>query len=98
MSKASGKLIVGGFVVLLGSAVGIAQVYLPYYSPQSAARREGNTVGKEQKEAEVRPMTPPPFFMNKTQEPRENACHTTSYTLFISLAKSLRLSCSYARL
>mmetsp|Transcript_10105 Transcript_10105/g.20102 ORF Transcript_10105/g.20102 Transcript_10105/m.20102 type:complete len:88 (-) Transcript_10105:931-1194(-) len=53
MSKANGKFIVGGFVVMLGAAVGVAQVYLPYYSPQSEKRRDQNTLGKEQKEAEI---------------------------------------------
>ena len=54
MSKANGKFIVGGFVVMLGAAVGVAQVYLPYYSPQSEKRRDQNTLGKEQKEVSHR--------------------------------------------
>ena len=53
MSKASGKVIVGGVVTMLAVAVGIGQVYLPYYSPQSQLRRDGNTMGKEAKEAEI---------------------------------------------
>ncbi|GMH78472.1 hypothetical protein TrST_g4772 [Triparma strigata] len=50
---ANGKIIVGAVVAFLGAAVGIGQVYLPYFSPQSEIRRDGNSLGKEAKEAEI---------------------------------------------
>lgn len=46
---ANGKVIVGAVVAVLGAAVGIGQVYLPYFSPQSEIRRDGNSLGKEAK-------------------------------------------------
>mmetsp|Transcript_19767 Transcript_19767/g.41278 ORF Transcript_19767/g.41278 Transcript_19767/m.41278 type:complete len:101 (-) Transcript_19767:3-305(-) len=50
----SGKLIVGVLVTGLVGFVGVGSVYLPYMSPQSEARRDGNTMGKDMKEDERR--------------------------------------------
>jgi len=38
----------------LVGALGVGQVYLPYLSPQSEVRRDGNGMGKEMREDERR--------------------------------------------
>jgi hypothetical protein len=51
---ASGKLIVGVLAAGMLGFVGVGSVYLPYMSPQSDVRRNGNSMGKEMKEDEQR--------------------------------------------
>ncbi|GMI04690.1 hypothetical protein TrRE_jg2769 [Triparma retinervis] len=49
---ASGKMIVAVLAAGMVGFVGVGSVYLPYLSPQSDVRRNGNSMGKEMKEDE----------------------------------------------